>query len=83
MMTPAHGASRCPAGEAIFVDPIENLVTRVRNSVQILAPDGTITPQTGPSGQVYAGTVNGVTVAPTLVADFGAYGPFQPGTLHV
>ena len=21
--------------------------------------------------------------APTLVADFGAYGPFQPGTLHV
>ena len=36
------------------------------NAVEHIAANGTTTAQTGPSGQVYAGTVNGVTDDPTM-----------------
>jgi hypothetical protein len=68
--------------QPIFVDPTENLVTIGGNSVQIIAPDGTITPGAGPSGQVYAGTVNGVVNAPRLVPETYHGQPYSPFNLH-
>ena len=47
----------------IFVDPIENEVTIQSNSVETIGAGGSVTADSGLSGQwVYAGIVNGVTV---------------------
>jgi hypothetical protein len=53
----------------IFVDPTENVVTVESNSVDLVAANGTITPLSGLSGQVYAAIVNGVTFAPANVEE--------------
>jgi hypothetical protein len=68
--------------QPIFVDPTENAVTLGENSVQTLAPDGTIIPGPGPSGQVYAGTINGVAIAPTWVPESFHGQPYYPFNLH-
>jgi hypothetical protein len=55
--------------QPIFVDPAENVVTIAGNATQVIAADGTISPRTGPSGQVYAGVVNGATASTTLTPE--------------
>ena len=50
----------------IFVDPTENVVTVYSNSVETIGTNGSVTADSGLSGQVYAAIVNGVTVAPVL-----------------
>ena len=75
-----HGSPRFPwtVGSAIrvngtdvpiFVDPTENVVTVESNSVSLVAANGTITPSSGWSGQVYAAIVIGVTIAPANVEE--------------
>jgi hypothetical protein len=66
---------------SIFVDPIENVVTVQGNSVENIATNGTVTLQIGPSGQVYAGTVNGVTESPQNVSETYNNQPYFPFNL--
>jgi hypothetical protein len=66
----------------IFVDPSENVVTLGDNSVRTVSPDGTTTPWTGPSGQVFAGTVNGRVLAPRLAPETYNGQPYNPFNLH-
>src|SRR5262249_8273139 len=68
--------------QPIFVDPTENVVTLAGNSVQTIAADGTITPVAGPSGQVYAGTINGVAQTPTIAPETYQGQPYYPLNLH-
>ncbi len=68
--------------QPIFVDPTENVVTIAANSVRTIAADGTITPVTGPSGQVYAGIINGVAETPTLVPETYQGQPYYPFNRH-
>jgi hypothetical protein len=65
----------------IFVDPMENAVTVQRNSVESIGLKGTITSQSGLSGQVYAGVVNGVTVAPVITPETYNTQPYYPFNL--
>ena len=67
--------------QPIFVDPIENVVTVQSNSVETIATNGTVTPESGLSGQVYAGIVNGVTDAPTLTPETYNNQPYYPFNL--
>ena len=62
----------------IFVDPIENEVTIQSNSVETIGAGGSVTADSGLSGQVYAGIVNGVTVAPTLTPETYNNEPYYP-----
>ena len=55
--------------QPIFVDPTENVVTVQANSVETIAANGTVTTDSGLSGQVYAGIVNGVVDAPELTPE--------------
>ncbi|HKM52585.1 MAG TPA: hypothetical protein VJY33_04185, partial [Isosphaeraceae bacterium] len=50
----------------LFVDPVENMVTVQGNTATIINSNGSITPRTEPTGQVYEGTVNGITVSATI-----------------
>ena len=55
------------AGNApAFVDPGAVSVDLSDNPAEIINADGSITPQTGDTGQIYAGIVNGVLDTPTL-----------------
>ena len=65
----------------IFVDPIENVVTVQSNSVETIGTNGSVTSDSGLSGQVYAGIVNGVTVAPTLTPETYNNEPYYPFNL--
>jgi hypothetical protein len=67
--------------QPIFVDPTEIAVTVAGNAVKLIAADGTTTTQTGPSGQVYAATVNGVAVAPNVPAQTYNDLPYWPFNL--
>jgi hypothetical protein len=55
--------------DPVFVDPIENVVTVQGNSTEMIAANGTATLASATSGQVYAGMVNGVTMASTISAE--------------
>jgi len=87
-----HGSPRFPwtAGNAItvngndtpiFVDPIENVVTIQGNSAQVIAADGTITTESGPSGQVYCGIVNGAVDSPRITPQTYNNQPYFPFNL--
>jgi hypothetical protein len=65
----------------IFVDPIENVLTIQGNDVELIAADGTVTNVTGPTGQVYAGTVNGAAISPDLSPPAGDRQPYFPFNL--
>jgi len=65
----------------IFVDPTENAVTIEGNSVEVIAANGTVTTESGPSGQVYAGIVNGVTDAPEIAPQTYNGQPYFPFNL--
>ena len=65
----------------IFVDPTENMVTVQSNSVETIGANGSVTPDSGLSGQVYAAIVNGVTVAPTLSPETYNNEPYYPFNL--
>jgi hypothetical protein len=70
----------------IFVDPTENAVTVQSNSVKSIAPNGTFTPESGLSGQVYAAVLNGVTLAPRITPEtfnYQAYYPFNLDNLNI
>ena len=70
----------------IFIDPMENVVTVQSNSVELIASNGTVTPESGPSGQVYAAVVNGATVAPTIAPQTyngQTYYPFNLDNLNI
>ena len=70
----------------IFVDPAENVVTVQANSVELSSASGAVTKVSGPSGQVYAGVVNGAVVAPVIAAqtyDGQPYFPFNLDNLDV
>ena len=58
----AHGNWNVP----LFVDPVENMITVQSNKATIINSNGSITPRTEPTGQVYEGTVNGRTVSATI-----------------
>ena len=64
------------ADEPIFVDPTEDMETVESNSVVTIAPDGTTTPVSGLSGQVYAAYVNGTLMTPTLTPETYTFGPY-------
>jgi len=87
-----HGSPRFPwtVGNAItvngndapiFVDPIENVVTIEGNSARLIAANGTITTESGRSGQVYAGIVNGVTDSPEITPQTYNNQPYYPFNL--
>jgi hypothetical protein len=89
----SHGSPRFPwtVGNAItvngnfapiFVDPIENVVTIQGNSTRKIAPDGTITASAGPSGQVYAGVVNGAVDFPRIPPQTYNNQPYFPFNLN-
>jgi hypothetical protein len=72
--------------QPIFVDPIENVVTVQGNSVENVATNGTVTQESGLSGQVYAGIVNGVSESPKNVTetyDNAPYSPFNLDNLNI
>ena len=69
------------SNQPIFVDPIENVVTVQLNTVETIATDGTVTPASGLSGQVYAAIVNGVAVPPTIATETYNNGPYYPFNL--
>ncbi|MGO9596466.1 MAG: hypothetical protein ACLP7Q_00415 [Isosphaeraceae bacterium] len=50
----------------LFVDPVENAVNVQGNTATIINSNGSTTPRTEPTGQVYEGTVNGITVSATI-----------------
>ena len=87
-----HGTPRFPwtlgnaltvngADQPVFVDPIENMVTIQSNSVQDIAANGTVTPESGVSGQVYDGIINGVSVSPRLTPETYNDAPYYPFNL--
>jgi hypothetical protein len=65
----------------IFIDPTENVVTLHGNSTWMIAANGTITSSNGPSGQVYAGIVNGAVDAPRIAAQTYNNQPYFPFNL--
>jgi len=65
----------------IFVDPAENDITVESNSVKSIASNGTVTVESGLSGQVYAAVVNGVTVSPTISPETYNNQPYYPFNL--
>ena len=67
--------------QSIFIDPIENVVTVQGNSVENIAANGAVTQESGLSGQVYAGTVNGESESPTSVAETYNNQPYYPFNL--
>lgn len=67
--------------QPIFVDPIENVVTVQSNSVETIGTNDSITPDSGLSGQVYAGIVNGVTVSPKITTETYNNEPYYPFNL--
>jgi hypothetical protein len=69
------------SGVPTFIDPIENVVTVQGNSVKDIATNGTVTQESGLSGQVYAGTVNGVAESPKNIAETYDNQPYYPFNL--
>jgi len=65
----------------IFVDPIENVVTVQGNSAQVIAANGTITSESGPTGQVYAAIVNGAAFSPDITPQTYNNQPYFPFNL--
>jgi hypothetical protein len=66
------------ADSPIFVDPTELDVNVSGNATELIAADGTATVQSGLSGQVYAATVNGVVMAPTVATQTYNGLPYWP-----
>jgi hypothetical protein len=68
--------------QPIFVDPAEVAVTVSGNAVKLIAADGAATTQTGPAGQVYAATVNGVAMTPSVPTQTYNGLPYWPLNLN-
>jgi hypothetical protein len=62
----------------IFVDPIENVVTVQGNSALTMSSSGALATHSGPSGQVYAGIVNGATVSTAISPETFNNQPYYP-----
>ncbi len=62
----------------VFVDPTELDVTLSDNVDKLIAANGKPTTQTGPSGQVYAATVNGYAMAPRVATQTYNGLPYWP-----
>ena len=65
----------------IFVDPTENVVAVEANATKIIAANGSVTSESGPTGQVYAGIVNGVALSPKITAQSYNGQPYFPFNL--
>lgn len=65
----------------IFVDPTEMNLTISGNATELIAADGAVTTATGPTGQVYAATVNGVVLDPQVPTETYNGLPYWPYNL--